>query len=194
MATPMARRSLRNFITQFRAMELDDTELGPKVSEDIQLTYQMDDFSRYTRGQYAAGGFFSATANNPFMQLEVRSPFGVIVEYMGFTFLSPTPQAIGFWLQDTANDIEGPVQRLAITAGPAPDSIALFGHILGANIPTNRFAILSDRGAFPGINGLFIPGRPPNGPSQFLACFLSGTTSNNFGIRWTELNKHRTGI
>jgi len=192
----MARRSLRNFITQLRAIQVDDTELGPNVSQDIQMVYQMDDFSRYTRGQYASGGFFSGAANeHQFIELEVRAPFGAIIESIGFTFLSSTPQAQGMFMDTVGSTVIGGVERVAITSGPAPDCIALHGRIDTGDLPTARFMILSDRWGGQGLNGLFIPGRPPGGPSQFLGCFLSGAgSSNNQGIRWTELNKHRTAL
>jgi len=192
----MARRSLRNFITQLRAMAVDDTELGPNVSEDIQLTYQLDDFSRYTRGEYASGGFFTGVGgDHQFMQLEVRSPFGAIIESVVFTFLSTTPQSMGVMLQTTAFPIIGGVERLAISSGPPPDSIALHGVIDAPDIPQNRFMCLSDRFGGQGIEGLFIPGRPPGGPSHFFGAFLSGAgSSNNQAIRWTELNKYRTSV
>jgi len=188
----MSRRSFRNFLTSLRAMQVEDGDL-PRVSDDVQMIYQMDDFSMFTSSQYGSGGTLSGLAgHHMMMQLEVRSPFGVVIEYGTIvTQGGSAPLLNGWWTQETANTIVGAVTPLlAIQQGPPPESIFTAGTILSANVPTERFSIDGNRGD--GIAGLFLRGRPEGGPSQFLAVFQGGAGSgNSFGLRWRELSRDR---
>jgi len=192
----MARITKRNFLTTLQGMQVDVTGIGPHISQDVQMVYEMDDFSKYSSSQYASGGTISGVVGNHVcMQLEVRSRFGVVIEFgtivtqgAGFPLLN------GWWLQETANTIAGALSPLlAIQSGPPPDSIFTAGTILSANVPTERFSFDGNNGL--GIAGLFIGGRPENGPSQFLAVFQGGSgTGNSCGLRWRELSHPRNRI
>jgi len=75
----MPRINTRNLQIIFEQMELDRRGQGPNVSDDIQMTYNMGDWERYTQGQLGQGAFtFGVSGRSGFLEVEVLAPRGMI--------------------------------------------------------------------------------------------------------------------
>jgi len=183
----MARKNLRNFITLFRAVDVDDAEAGPEVSEDIQLVYLADDL-RQANYIYAGAGISEAAVvgENAIISLQCRNRRGL--EVMQVSMIVAIPgfgEQIRLWTSDPAPAITGAANLLTVlrTTGlqglpAAPLSIAQSGTIVTAAIPATTFVMLDTHGF---QTPFFI-----NEGQHFNCAFGAANTVVIVGIRWRE--------
>jgi len=184
----MARTSIRNFLTAFRAVGIDDAEAGPEISQDVQMTYQVDDLRESTYIDAGAGGGEGAVAGeHGFMVLECRVPSGLLVTQVTMTDLLPTdPFEVLAWTSAVLPTVTGIAVMLTAlrTTGlqglpAAPLSVASRATIATANIAVGTFRFLNTA-------GFEQPFFMNNG--QFLnIVFLAANVAVDMGIRWREL-------
>jgi len=184
----MARTSIRNFLTAFRAVGVDDAGSGPEVSEDIQMVYLADDLRESTYIDAGAGGGEGAVVGeHGFMTLECRVPSGLLVTQVTMTDLLPTdPFEVLAWTSAVLPTVTGIAVMLTAlrTTGlqglpAAPLSVASRATIATANIAVGTFRFLNTA-------GFEQPFFMNNG--QFLnIVFLAANVAVDMGIRWREL-------
>jgi len=185
----MPRRSLRNLFPALRSADVDVSGAGARVSDDIQMTYQMGDLTPYSYSYYGAGGFIlGAPARVALMQLEIRGTNGVIIELANWALSTVTGYA---WIDPTPAAIAGAtVGELGFSEGKPPESIFTKGTLLGSEIPGSGLSgFLSYDGndrSGRGLGGLYIRGVAP-GVGKFLKMVnpipAAGT---HCGLRWRE--------
>jgi len=82
---------------------------GPKISDDIQLTYQLDDVGFMQRGSYGVGSFLGPVGNRfGGVDLFVTSPGGILVRDVIETIptgLPPGPQGDLVTMKTSANQV-----------------------------------------------------------------------------------------
>jgi len=184
----MARTSIRNFLTAFRAVGVDDAGSGPEVSQDIQMVYLADDLRESTYIDAGAGGGEGAVVGeHGFMTLQCRVPSGVLITQVTMVDLLPTD---GFELLAWTSGVLPTVTGIAVmltalrTTGlqglpAAPLSISSRATIATANIPVGTFRFLNTDG----FNQPFFI----NEGQFFNVCFLAANVAVDLGIRWREL-------
>jgi len=184
----MARINLRNFLTLFRAIEVDGAEEGPEVSQDIQLVYVADDL-RQANYIYAGAGISEAAVigENAIISLQCRNRRGL--EVMQVSMIVAIPgfgEQIRLWTSEPAPTITGAANLLSVlrTTGlqglPAgPLSVAQSGTIVSASIPVTTFVMLDTHGF---QTPFFI-----NEGQHFNCAFGAANTVVIVGIRWREL-------
>jgi len=185
----MARSSQRNFLTLFRAVDVDDAEGGPEVSQNIQLVYVADDV-RQRSYIYGGAGVTEAAVvgEHGFGTLECRVPGGV--EVLQVTM---DPQVAAFdpvvrmWTTATLPTITGAANLITTlrTTGllglpAAPLSQMQSGTIATAAIPANTFRWIPGHTSW--VGPFFI-----NQGQFFNVAAGSANTLQNIGIMWREL-------
>jgi len=148
----MPRRNLRNFTTVFNQMDLDFSGRGLNVSEDIQLTYNMGDWERYTQTQLGGAGFtFKEAGTSGFLQVEVLAPKGMIFWSIQDQAPIVNNENNNAWLTRTQsfgvtsadeNEPAG-IRGFGIVAGAAPLSRLTRGHTTDA-----KTGLVQQRGTF----------------------------------------------
>jgi len=183
----MARKNLRNFITLFRAVEVDDAERGPEVSQDIQLTYLADDLRQANYIYAGTGGTEAAVAGeHAIVSLECRNRRGLEVRQISmFVAIPGFGEALRLWTSGTLPTITGAANMLSTlrTTGlqglpAAPLSVAQQGTILTAAIPAASFRMLDTAGF---QEPFFI-----NDGQFFNVALDTANVIGFFGIRWRE--------
>jgi len=184
----MARTSIRNFLTAFRAVGIDDAEAGPEISQDVQMTYQVDDLRESTYIDAGAGSAEGAVvAEHGFLTLQCRVPSGLLITQVSMHDLTPTDGlTLLAWTSGVVPTVTGIATMLSVlrTTGlqglpAAPLSIASRATIPTANIPADTFRFLNTAG----FNQPFFI----NEGQFFNACFLAANVAVDLGIRWREL-------
>lgn len=184
----MARKNLRNFITLFRAVEVDDAEAGPEVSENIQLVYVADDLRQTSYIYGGSGGSEAAVVGeHGIVTLECRVRRGLEVQQITMTVAAPADGTVlRVWTSGVVPTITGATNMITAlrTTGlqglpAAPLSIAQRGTILTANIPATAFNMVDVHGFTPPF---FI-----NQGQFFNVAFQTANTAVDLGIRWREL-------
>jgi len=112
---------------------------GPKVSDDIQLTYVLDDLGFNQRGSYGVGSFVGGRAGFlSGVDLHVLAPGGILVRDVVDNFETlPAPNDLVTMRTEDASVVfqaAAPYPRIVpgspqIREGPPPLSIAEEGHI-----------------------------------------------------------------
>ena len=184
----MARSSQRNFLTLFRAVEIDDAERGPEVSEDIQLVYLADDLRQSSYIYAGAGGTEGAiVAENAIVSLECRTRRGLEIQQVAMAIAIPAfGEVIRVWTSGVQPAITGPATMISVlrTTGllglpAAPDSVATRGTLATAAIPADSFRMLDAHGF---DQPFFI-----NQGQHFNVASNLPNTAMDLGIRWREL-------
>jgi len=184
----MARTSIRNFLTAFRAVGIDDAEAGPEISQDVQMTYQVDDLRESTYIDAGAGGSEGAVAvEHGFMTLQCRVPSGLLVTQVTMNDVLPTDGLeLLAWTSavlPTVTGIAAMVTALRTTGlqglPAAPLSISSRATIPTANIPATTFRFLNTAGF---AQPFFL-----NEGQFFNVAFLAANVAVDLGIRWREL-------
>jgi len=182
------RVSLRNFLALFRAVQVDAAEIGPKVSDDIQLVYVADDL-RQSSYIYAGGGTTEAAVvgEHAIVSLECRNRRGLEVQQVEmFDTVPGFGEELRLWTSAVVPTITGAANILSVlrTTGlqglpAAPLSISQSGTILTAAIPAATFRMLDVHGfQWP----FFI-----NQGQFFNVASATANTAVSLGIRWREL-------
>jgi len=183
----MARKNLRSFINLFRAINVDDAEKGPEVSEDIQLVYIADDLRQ---GNYIQGGSGTVEAavavENAIITIECRVPRGMEIEQITIEdAVAGFGDQIECWTSGVEPTITGVANLLTAlrTTGlaglpAAPLSIARAGTIATAAIPATAFRYNGQQGFTPRF---FI-----NQGQFFNAASAEANVLKNVAIRWRE--------
>ena len=183
----MGRISVRNFLTLFRAVEVDDAAQGPEVSEDVQLVYVAADLRQTTDIYAGSGGAeLGVAGEHAIVTLQCRVRRGMEIQVVNFLTGGAAPQ-VRLWTSDTQPVITTPAPMITVlrTSGleglpAAPLSIASRGTILTAAIPTDTYRIAA--GTIMAEPAFFI-----NEGQHFNAALSLANTSSDLGIRWKEL-------
>jgi len=184
----MPRVSFRNFLTLFRAVDVDAAERGPDVSEDIQLTYIADDLRQTSSIDAGSGSTEAAVVGeHGIISLNCRNRRGLEVHQVTMNILIPAfGTTLRIWTSAVVPTITGPAALLTAlrTTGlqglpAAPLSIATAGTILTANIPATAFRMVDAAGFTPPF---FI-----NQGQFFNVAFGTANLAVDLGIRWREL-------
>jgi len=125
----MPRASTRNFIAQLRSVGVDDLKTGPKVSEDVQLVYVVDDISRLIAPRSPVEGF-------------VSQGVGVSAAAVSGILFTPPAQsaAIVTWMRnDSAIDTLFEVGTGARFALPTDNNPGIIDFFTGPGPPRSRF-------------------------------------------------------
>jgi len=185
----VARSSQRAFQTLFRAVDIDDAEKNPEVSEDVQLVYVADDLRQANYIQGGTGAAQSAVvAENAIISLECRVRRGLEVRQIAMNILIP---AFGTTLHVWTSGVQP-----AITEPPSTNLTALrttglqglpaapLSIVTSGTIPTGGIAL----GAFRYLDasGFTAPFFINEG-QHFNVAFDAVNTAVNWGIRWREL-------
>jgi len=185
----MARKNLRNFINLFRAVEVDDAEQGPEVSDDIQLVYVADDLRQTSYIYGGSGGSEAAVAGEHGMiSLNCRVRRGIEIQQVTMTVAAPADGTVlRAWTSGVQPvNMTGPTSMLTAlrTTGlqglpAAPLSIADRGTLPTASIPATSFNWVDVHGFTPPF---FI-----NQGQFFNVVFQTANTAVDLGIRWREM-------
>lgn len=184
----MGRVSLRNFLTLFRAVQVDDADRGPEVSEDVQLVYLADDLRQANYIYAGAGGVEAAViGEHAIVSLQCLNRRGLeILQVSMFVAIPGFGEELRLWTSDPAPTITGGANMISIlrTTGlqglpAAPLSVAQRGTILSANLPADTFRMLDTSGfQMP----FFI-----NESQNFNVALGAANTAVSLAIRWREL-------
>jgi len=185
----MARSSQRNFLTLFRAVDIDDAERGPEVSEDIQLVYVADDLRQSSYIYAGSGGTEpAAIGEHGIVSLECLTRRGLEVLQLTMNILIP---AFGTTLRVWTSGVQPvgitgatPILTALRTTGlqglpAAPESIATRGTLATAAIPVDAFRMLDNSG----FSGPFFI----NQGQHFNVLLETANTAVDLGIMWREL-------
>jgi len=158
----MPRTSKRNLNVVYEQMDLDVTGKGSKVSDDIQLTYQLGDFERYTQTQLGASGFTSAAAGlRGMMYIEILAPRGMIFwQVAEIAQASTANDFIIVGSQGTRPEIVGEDEvGFTIVGGAPPLSKNFRGHSAGGFPVGLVFRRMAEDGfvLWQGTPGLWLP-------------------------------------
>lgn len=184
----MGRTSRRNFLTLFRAINVDDAERGVDVSEEVQLVYIADDLRQTTNIDAGAGGTEAAVVGeHGFLALECRTARGLEIIQVTMSLLTPADGTdLRIWTSAVVPVVTGASNMLTAlrTTGlqglpAAPLSISLRATIATAAIPTTAFRMVDAQG----FNAPFFI----NFGQFFNVAFGTANTAVNLGIRWREL-------
>jgi len=184
----VGRTSRRNFLTLFRAVDVDDAQRGVDVSEEVQLVYIADDLRQTTNIDAGAGGTEAAVvAEHGFLALECRTARGLEVIQVTMSILIPSfGTDIRVWTSATLPTVTGVANMLTTlrTTGlqglpAAPLSISQRATIPTGNIPSAAFRMVDAHGFTPPF---FI-----NAGQFFNVAFGTANVAVNLGIRWREL-------
>ncbi len=184
----MGRVSFRNFLTLFRAVDVDDAAEGPNVSEDIQLVYIADDLRQANYIYGGTGGTEAAVAaEHGFITLECRNRGGL--EVLQVTMTNQVPafgNFLNLWTSGLIPTVTGAANMLTAlrTTGlqglpAAPLSQAQRATIATGSIPTTAFRYV-DVQKF--SQPFFI-----NEGQFFNVAFSVANTAVDLGIMWREL-------
>lgn len=184
----MARTSIRNFLTAFRAVDVDDSAAGPEVSQDVQLVYVVDDLRESTYIDAGAGGAEGAVVGeHGFVTLQCRVPGGLLITQVTMTDLLPSDGLeLLSWTSATLPTVTGIAVMISAlrTTGlqglpAAPLSVASRATIATAQIPATTFRFLNQAG--------FAQPFLLNQGQFFNVAFLAANVAVDLGIRWREL-------
>ncbi len=184
----MARTSRRNFLTAFRAIDVDDAQRGVDVSEQVELVYIADDLRQTTYIDAGSGGTEAAVVGeHAFITLECRVARGVEIRQVT---MSPTIVSVGndirTWTSGVIPVITGAATMVSAlrTTGlqglpAAPESQTTRGTILTAAIPADAMRTVDSQGF---TAPFFI-----NAGQFFNVAMGTANLSSFLGIRWREL-------
>lgn len=189
----MGRTSLRNFLTAFRAIRVDDAIRGPEVSDNVQMVYIVDDLRQITNIDAGAGGQEAAVVGeHGFLALECLVAQGIEVIQVTMSLQTPADGTdIRLWTAATLPTVTGAANMLTTlrTTGlqglpAAPLSISLRATIATAAIPAATFRMVDSQG--------FVPPFFLNNGQFFNVAFGTANTAVNLGIRWRELRLYQS--
>jgi len=184
----VGRTSFRNFLTLFRAIDVDDATRGPEVSEDIQLVYIADDLRQTASIDAGAGGNEAAVVGeHAIITLECRNPGGI--EITQVTMSIPIPgdgTLLRAWTSAVQPVITGAATMISVlrTTGlqglpAAPVGATSRGTILTAAIPVDTFQWVD-------IHQFAQPFFINQGQHFNVAC-AAANLAMSLGVRWREL-------
>ncbi len=196
----MPRRSLRNLLRQFRQLGVDVRGAGATVSDQIQLSYQLDNMSPVRIDPsvgYLGIGFFVLGFANQFatLELEVRNPGGILID----SFHVGSVGGINVSGQIFTTGTQLTMSNLL--ANPVPEirqGTALLGFATGIRCGTTAVADTPDfayrfsspspaTGQTDSFEGMLVQG-PSNGVNQFIYCQMGNASDVGVvGARWREL-------
>jgi len=180
------RTSSRNLLAAFAALQIDDRATGPKVSDDIQLVYIVDDATSLSESHVGTGGTEAAVAGeHGIMSLQCNNPGGLVVEtasVLQVPFFGNEASA-QIWTSAVVPTITGPAAPLLeLQQGPSSQANVLQGTITTANIPGGASRYLNQNGNAPAgfllRNGQF-----------FNIAFSVVNVATALGLRWRELSR-----
>ncbi len=184
----MGRTSRRNFLTLFRAIDVDDATRGPEVSEDIQLVYIADDLRQTASIDAGAGGNEAAVVGeHAIVTLECRNPGGVEITQVTMSISIPANGTVlRAWTSGVQPVITGIATMVAVlrTTGlqglpAAPVGASARGTILTAAIPGDTFQWVD-------VHQFDQPFFINQGQHFNVAC-AAANLAMSLGIRWREL-------
>jgi len=141
----MPRKTRDDFSNTFLQMNVDFTGKGPQVSDDIQLTYQLDDYVETRWVSAGAGKFRGSTVGNAVLELECRNRRGLIIDDVNCIPTSGeaanTPLLFGAEASGATDPLTGIlVVTPSLVSGGIPLGVVLSGHITTAQYNvTNPF-------------------------------------------------------
>jgi len=182
------RSNRRNFLNLFRAVEVDDAELGPAVSDNIQLVYIADDLRQTNYIYGGAGGQEGAViGEHGIIRLECRTRGGLEVQQVTASVLVPVNGVLVIlWTSRTEPAITGPAvlnnplrtDRLG-GAVAGPQGLTTRGTIASAAIPADAFRMIDQ-------SGFAMPMFLANGQGINIV-FGAANTAVHLGVAWREL-------
>ncbi len=184
----MARTSTRNFQIAFRSIGVDDSAVGPDVSNDVQQVYIVDDLRQGTYIDAGSGGLEAAVVGeHGFVGVQCRVPRGMEIVQITMDIAIPAfGEFLRVWTAAVEPTLTGAANMVTTlrTTGlqglpAAPLSIARRATIATANIPTDAFRYVAT-GQF-AAPGFFL-----NEGQFFNVAFDAANTAVELGIRWRE--------
>jgi len=193
----MPRRSVRNVITALRALALDVKGKGPDASENIQLTYQLDDVSHQLSQEYGVG-YSSGQLGGDFhriVQLEITNPGGILITECGELVFGTVTRSLA-WTDVVSETITTTVTS---TTHPAlgfgfprpPRTLIQTGFMPGAAVRDARAGDPVDGQAFlwfanNTMRDFFVPGPTAGGRRFFMFVGSQSVGGATMGVRWRE--------
>jgi len=198
----MPRRSLRNLVRQFRDLGVDVAGKGATVSDEVQLTYKLDDLTPAradpTVGYLGVGTVIGGVSNRfGLMELEVNKPGGIAVDGIhmgtganidisGAMWTAQSPVSLNNIVVLTPEFVQGTALigfQTVVRSGtiakadtPGGNNIGVYWFASPVGAQTDQFA------------GVFING-PANGVTQYLfLVFANLSDPAVIGCRWRELS------
>jgi len=128
----MPRTQTRDIERALRAAEIDETKPGPKVSDNIQLTYQLDDLSHLVPAIAGVRGFYliivaAVVALRGIVEVAPPPDSSIVIEYWENLFTSNIVYSVGDSRLDGNIGARPPV----FTTGGTPRSIVRDGTASG---------------------------------------------------------------
>jgi len=205
----MARRSLRNLVRQFRNLGVDVAGKGETVSDQVQLTYQLDNLTPAradpTVGYLGVGAVVPGVAGRfGMMELEVNNPGGIAIDAIHMGTGDGISLSGAMWTGQSPVTLINVavldpqfVQGTALIRGvPRPlgpgQTVIRSGNILLADTPggnnVGSYWFLSPVGdQTDDFRGIFIQG-PTNGVKQYLFIIFSNLSDVCvLGVRFREI-------
>jgi len=186
----MPRITRSNYQAAFRAMNTADPGIpGPKFSDDIQLTAQIEDFRPYTRTYLAAGGFRGGLAGvHGCVDVHILSPGGAIFYVVDEVQQTSAGQLSSCAYEDDEIVFELPAAldgNWGFIAGPAPLSTWKRGY---TSIGQSTGALFrSDRPFLQGSPGVYLSfGRHLR--------FICANPNKSILYSWVMAELHRTDV
>jgi len=141
----MPRISFANYSEVLARAKIADTGTGPKISDDIQLTMQVDDLSKQVNGHYALAGFVAAVGGRlGTLEVESRNPRGMWIYQTSEPFSGAETTA--FTLDQPLANFTSPVAPFTpvvlnheYSVGPPSPSILRIGTTGFPQIPRDAY-------------------------------------------------------
>jgi len=193
----MPRRSLRNVLTALRALAIDVTGKGPDVSDDVQLTYQLDDVSHQLSQEYGIG-YGSANVAGDFhgiIQLQITNPGGIMITECGELVFGIVTRSLA-WTDVVSETITTTATSSTHPAlghnFPRPTrTLIQCGFMPGADVRNAQSGDPVRGEAFVWfanntMRNFFVPGPEAGGERFFMFVRSQAANGANMGIRWRE--------
>jgi len=195
----MPRRGLRNLLPFFRTLPsgakiVDTTGKGETVSDEIQLTYQVEDLA-FRGWQFAAVSAFEfgVPGRMGMIEIECRTPKGLVIEQVSGHLAplaggAPSQNELRVWTGEEPFDFGGtdsvpeihlfsPGPRSRIQAGLRSGTVAQ-GLVLSPFATAFRFTIPTSPGY---LNGFWLE------EGRFIFSAYPPSTNSFAGFAWHEL-------
>jgi len=191
----MPRRSLRNLLRQFRHLGVDVAGKSATVSDEVALTYQLDDVSPLrldaTANQYGGSTFvFNVVGNFGCIELQVNNPGGVRIDFVHVGSSAGLPVSGTVFTTQTQRTllpvVEVMTAELHSSLVPSQSGFRA-GNLVFADVPPFGYRYIApDLTLREGLLGFFVQG-PVDGVPTFFYNVMSRDAFAVVGLRWTEL-------
>jgi len=184
----MPRVTRSNYIAAFRAADMADPGVpGPKFSDEIQLTAEVEDFKPYTR-TYLAGGVFknNVSALHGAVSIEILAPGGAILFVVSEITLAATQLSSCRFTPDQLDYAPVPAERThnwEFVSGATPLSRITSGYVPITEATGALFR--SDQPFLQGTPGIYL------NFGGFLA-FVLANANRDLLFSWYMVELHRT--